>query len=412
MSTPPVHTVRNTLALLVPITAILAGCSDEKAPQALKIETSSEPAVTEPKHDWFTDAASESGLDFIHLAGLTGEHYYVEIVPPGCALFDYDNDGDLDVYIVQGTPLEPDASISDAWTDTDLPADFTPTNRLYRNDLIPGGELRFADVTEGSGLGAEGYGMGVAVGDYDNDGDPDVFLTRFGPNTLYRNNGDGTFAAVTLPGGLDEERWSASASFFDYDRDGDQHYDHASALIKSIRGCDPDAAIYWLALMLEAGEDARFIARRLAILASEDIGNADPRGIMVAEAAWSLVERIGPPEERIILAQCATYLALAPKSNASYTAINEAMADVREGRTADVPSFLRDKNKTESVGSVQDGKGYQYSHNAEIRTSIGGVTPQDYLGNGRTYYQPTETGFDKVLKDRLDEVKRARDRSK
>jgi len=212
--------------------------------------------------------------------------------------------------------------------------------------------------------------------------------------------------------GLQEAAESIQRKAIVYDRDGDQHYDHASALIKSIRGCDPDAAIYWLALMLEAGEDARFIARRLAILASEDIGNADPRGIMVAEAAWSLVERIGPPEERIILAQCATYLALAPKSNASYTAINEAMADVREGRTADVPSFLRDKNKTESVGSVQDGKGYQYSHNAEIRTSIGGVTPQDYLGNGRTYYQPTETGFDKVLKDRLDEVKRARDRSK
>jgi len=225
MSTPPVHTVRNTLALLVPITAILAGCSDEKAPQALKIETSSEPAVTEPKHDWFTDAASESGLDFIHLAGLTGEHYYVEIVPPGCALFDYDNDGDLDVYIVQGTPLEPDASISDAWTDTDLPADFTPTNRLYRNDLITDGtntgELHFTDITDQSGAGLASYGMGVTAADFNNDGFTDLFVTNFGPDALLLNNGDGTFTDATAASGLDDPRWTTAATAIDYDRDGD-----------------------------------------------------------------------------------------------------------------------------------------------------------------------------------------------
>ena len=166
-----------------------------------------------------------------------------------------------------------------------------------------------------------------------------------------------------------------------YDRAGDQHYDHASALIKSLRGCDPDAALYWMALMLEAGEDPRFIARRLAILASEDIGNADPRAVMIADACWSLVERIGMPEARITLGQCVTYLALAPKSNAAYKAIDAAIADVREGKTQPVPLFLRDGNKADSEGSAKHGKGYKYSHNAELKTSIGGVTSQDYLGD-------------------------------
>src|SRR4051812_8393483 len=126
-----------------------------------------------------------------------------------------------------------------------------------------------------------------------------------------------------------------------YDGTGDEHYDAISAMIKSVRGSDPDAALYWMARMLEAGEDPRFIARRLAILASEDIGNADPRAIMVAAAAWELVERIGLPEARITLAQCITYLALAPKSNASYVAIEEALEDVREGRTVQIPQHIK-----------------------------------------------------------------------
>jgi len=236
------------------------------------------------------------------------------------------------------------------------------------------------------------------------DGDARRALTAL--EIAVRSLDDGSGAPIRI--GLDEAAESIQRKAIVYDRDGDQHYDHASALIKSVRGCDPDAAVYWLALMLEAGEDARFIARRLAILASEDIGNADPRAIMVAEATWSLVERIGPPEERILLSQCVTYLALAPKSNASYVAINKAMADVREGKTVGVPGFLRDKHKTESVGSTKDGTGYEYSHNAEIKTSIGGVTKQSYLGDGRVYYEPTEIGFDKLLKERLEEVKRAR----
>jgi putative ATPase len=180
-----------------------------------------------------------------------------------------------------------------------------------------------------------------------------------------------------------------------YDRAGDGHYDHASALIKSIRGCDPDAAVYWLALMLDAGEDPRFIARRLAILASEDIGNADPRAISVADAAWSLLERIGMPEARITLSQCVTYLALAPKSNASYVAIDEAARDVRDGRTQPVPRYLRDG-------------GYEYTHDSERRTAIGGVSEQTYLGVDARYYRPGAVGAERLLAERLEEVRRAR----
>lgn len=199
-----------------------------------------------------------------------------------------------------------------------------------------------------------------------------------------------------------------------YDHAGDGHYDAASAMIKSVRGSDPDAAVYWIAMMLEAGEDVRFIARRLAILASEDIGNADPRGIMVAAACWELVERIGMPEARIILAQCATYLALAPKSNAAYNAINEAIDDVREGRTVPVPVHIKDGNvrkaAEKSVGG-QRGESYAYAHTDGVRTGergVGMVGTQDYLGVAKNYYRPTEFGAEKLLGERLDEVKRLR----
>jgi putative ATPase len=197
-----------------------------------------------------------------------------------------------------------------------------------------------------------------------------------------------------------------------YDGTGDGHYDHASAFIKSIRGSDPDAALYWLASMLHAGEDPRFIARRLSILASEDIGNADPRAIMIASATFTLVERIGMPEARITLAQAVTYLALAPKSNASYTAIEGALEDVREGRSIAVPVYLRDPNSS-PVSQNADGTGvrtaaapgekYQYSHGA-----MGGVTGQDYLGVDREYYHPTQSGAEQSLRERLDEIRRVR----
>ncbi len=196
----------------------------------------------------------------------------------------------------------------------------------------------------------------------------------------------------------------------------DEHYDAASAMIKSVRGSDPDAALYWIARMLEGGEDPRFIARRLAILASEDIGNADPRAIMVADAAWSLVERIGLPEARITLAQCAIYLALAPKSNASYAAIDAALADVREGRTVAVPRHIKDGNVRKagdlSAGTSRQGEGYAYTHEAGVASdALGVIGTQDYLGVDKRYYHPTDHGSEKTLKERLEETLRARGRS-
>ncbi len=196
-----------------------------------------------------------------------------------------------------------------------------------------------------------------------------------------------------------------------YDQTGDEHYDAISAMIKSVRGGDPDAAVYWIARMLESGEDPRFIARRLAILASEDVGNADPRGIMVAQACWELVERIGMPEARITLAQCATYLACAPKSNASYIAIDEAIADVREGRTLPVPVYLKDANVRKSaaisVGGARGpgaGQAYEYSHDAP-----GAVSGQDYLGVEKHYFRPTDRGHEKVMGEALELLRRARE---
>jgi putative ATPase len=185
-----------------------------------------------------------------------------------------------------------------------------------------------------------------------------------------------------------------------YDGTGDEHYDAASALIKSMRGSDPDAAIYWVARMLEAGEDPRFIARRIAILASEDIGNADPQALLVAAAAFDIVEKIGMPEAKLTLAQAAIYMATAPKSNACTLAIGAALADVKEGRTIPVPKHLRDGHY---AGSKQlgSGVGYKYAHDYP-----GGYVDQDYLGVDKTYYTPTDRGFEARIALRMAELRR------
>lgn len=156
----------------------------------------------------FEEVAEQTGLRFQHFIGAMGNFYLPEIMGSGVALIDYDSDGDLDVYLLQGALLEPDPALP------------TPTNVLFRNEMIPAGELRFTDVTEAAGVGDPGYGMGAAVGDYDGDGDSDLFVTNFGPNVLYRNNGDGTFSDATVEI-MKGELWSTSAAFLDYDRDGD-----------------------------------------------------------------------------------------------------------------------------------------------------------------------------------------------
>ncbi len=184
-----------------------------------------------------------------------------------------------------------------------------------------------------------------------------------------------------------------------YDAAGDDHYDSASALIKSIRGSDVDAAIYWLARMLEGGEEIRFLCRRLVILASEDIGNADPQALVLATAAMQACEFVGMPECRLTLSQAVAYLACAPKSNAATLAIDAALADVRQGTIVPVPRHLRDAHYA-GAARLGHGTGYQYAHDAP-----GGVAAQDYLGVEREYYHPVPRGQELELQQRVAELR-------
>jgi putative ATPase len=185
----------------------------------------------------------------------------------------------------------------------------------------------------------------------------------------------------------------------DYDKLGDAHYDSASALIKSIRGSDPDAALYWLARMLEGGEDVRFLARRIVILASEDVGNADPQALPLAVAAMQACEFVGLPECQLTLAQAVTYLACAPKSNAATIGIGEAQADVRGGRLLPVPVHLRGASYA-GAKRLGHGVGYEYSHDAKDA-----VAAQDCLGVDREYYRPVNRGFESELAKRLESIR-------
>lgn len=187
-----------------------------------------------------------------------------------------------------------------------------------------------------------------------------------------------------------------------YDRQGDEHYDVISAFIKSVRGSDVDAALHYLARMIEAGEDPRFIARRVIISAAEDIGMADPNALLVAMAAADAVQLIGMPEGRIPLAEAVVYLATAPKSNAAYLALDAAIADVRAGRIGRVPKHLRDAHYP-GAKRLGHGKGYQYAHDADI-----GVVQQQYLPDellGTEYYQPTSHGNERDVAARLEKLR-------
>lgn len=206
-------------------------------------------------------------------------------------------------------------------------------------------------------------------------------------------------AFVSLPSPkkltLDSIKEAIAHRAIQYDPTGDEHYDCASALIKSVRGSDPDAAIYWLARMLEGGEDIRFICRRLIILASEDIGNADPQALPMAVACSQACEQIGLPEGQFTLAQTVTYLACAPKSNAATVAIGAAKKDIRDGRILPVPVHLRDGHYA-GAEKLGHGDGYQYSHNESD-----GVAAQDYLGIEKQYYHPVDRGYEKQMAQRL-----------
>lgn len=215
-------------------------------------------------------------------------------------------------------------------------------------------------------------------------------------------------ALTTAPDAKGERRISLSVAEesiqkrqIRYDKKADDHYDHISAFIKSIRGTDPDAALYWMAKMLEAGEDPRFIARRILIAASEDVGNADFRALLVAEAAFRAVEVLGMPEARITLAQAVTFVASAPKSNAAYDAINAAQAEVRSGPAREVPLHLRDPNM--DAKERGHGQGYKYPHEFP-----GHWVAQEYMPSPMRFYEPAEQGDEKRIKERLDALRSKR----
>ncbi|WMM23336.1 replication-associated recombination protein A [Tissierella sp. MB52-C2] len=183
-----------------------------------------------------------------------------------------------------------------------------------------------------------------------------------------------------------------------YDKDGDEHYDTISAFIKSMRGSDPDATLYWLAKMINAGEDPKFIARRIIICASEDVGNADPNALNIAVSAFNAVNVIGMPEGRIPLAQAAVYIATAPKSNAAYIGIDKALEDIRSKEIGKVPTHLKDGHYP-GAKNLGHGIGYKYPHDYE-----NAFIPQQYLPTefiGKKYYEPTENGYEKEIKKRL-----------
>lgn len=186
-----------------------------------------------------------------------------------------------------------------------------------------------------------------------------------------------------------------------YEKNGDEHFDTVSAFIKSMRGSDPDATLYWLAKMIYAGEDPKFIARRIIISASEDVGNADPNALTVATSAFEAVNFIGMPEGRIVLAQAAIYMATAPKSASSYKAIDKAIADIKTIKTGNVPAHLKDSHYS-SASKLGSGEGYKYPHSYE-----NGYVRQQYLPDnmlGAKYYKPTNNGYEKTIKERLDNL--------
>ena len=220
--------------------------------------------------------------------------------------------------------------------------------------------------------------------------------------TLLEAGAEGAKSRGSSRIGLADVTQAADTAAVRYDRSGDQHYDVVSAFIKSIRGSDVDAAVHYLARMLEAGEDPRFVARRMMISAAEDVGMADPSALQTATAAAQAVALVGMPEARIILAEAVVHLATAPKSNRSYTAIDAALADVRAGKAGPVPEALRDSHYA-SAADLGHGAGYRYAHDYEA-----GVAPMEFMPEGlegARYYEPTTRGFESQITQRLARIR-------
>ncbi|MDZ4782332.1 MAG: replication-associated recombination protein A [Planctomycetia bacterium] len=294
------------------------------------------------------------------------------------------------VVLVGATTQNPFFSINSALVSRSRVFQF---EALSNEDIIALLKRALADVERGLGK----HRVEVAPGAFEflaevSDGDARRALSALEIGVLSSDE-----QPVRFTRALAEE--SVQRKTVEYDATGDSHYDAASALIKSIRGSDPDAAIYWLARMLEGGEDVRFLARRIVISASEDIGNADPQALPIAVAAMQATEFVGLPECQLPLAQAVTYLACAPKSNAATVAIGEARRDIKEGRLLPVPVHLRDQHYA-GAKRMGHGEGYEYAHDA-----AGGVAAQDYLGVDREYYRPVPRGFELELAQRLETIR-------
>jgi len=230
------------------------------------------------------------------------------------------------------------------------------------------------------------------------DGDARVLLNSLEIGVLSTDPGDDGIRYISI----EDIKNSIQIKSFKYDKGSDEHYDTISAFIKSMRGSDPDATVYYLAKMLNAGEDPKFIARRIIIAASEDVGNADPNAIVIATNAFYAVDAIGMPEGRIILSQAAIYVACAPKSNSSYLAIDSALEDIRNSDSFEIPIYLKDSSYS-GAKALGRGVNYKYPHNYENH-----YVEQDYLPanlSGKIYYKPTDLGYESVIKERLNFLK-------
>ncbi len=262
---------------------------------------------------------------------------------------------------------------------------------LRKEDIEQILENALSDDTRGlGGLGLSMSKEAISFIAEQSEGDARIALNTL--ETAARIAADGTI-------GLDTVREAVQKKPLLYDKGGEEHYNVISAFIKSMRGSDPDGALYWMARMIEAGEDPLFILRRMVILASEDIGNADPRALQVAIAALQGFQLVGMPEGRIIMAQAATYLATAPKSNASYLGIDEALAEVRKSGAQPVPLHIRNA-PTKLMKELGYHKGYRYDHDYE-----GGCSSQEFLPErlqGKRYYRPAGRGYEKYIKERME----------
>jgi putative ATPase len=296
------------------------------------------------------------------------------------------------VILIGATTENPFFSINSPLVSRSQIFQFSPLGEEEIRELV---RRAIADTDRGFGrlnIRLDSAALDLWAGKSDGDARRALSALEVAVVSLQKEKGDGEIHIT-----LDVAEQSIQQKAIVYDANGDEHYDVASALIKSMRGSDPDAAVYWVARMLAAGEDPRFIARRIAILASEDIGLADPQAIQVAAAAYEIVDRIGMPEAQLTLAEAAIYMATAPKSNAAAQAIWAAMKDVREGRTIPVPKHLKDAHYL-GAQRLGHGQGYKYPHEAPK-----GFVEQEYLGVDKIYYEPTDRGYEQEVRRSMQE---------